>query len=155
MVWLSPLFRALNWLSYLNGSAHRSVERDSFSGKETRGQLNFITQFYCKAAPDVVVRGMLAMLRYDAMTTLPHITAPTLIVAGDRDSTCLPEASRFMHDAIPDSQLVILPSAKHCGLFEHHEQFHEAVAAFVGRHVIKPRVRSQCPQGSSVPTQAT
>lgn len=96
MVWLAPVVRVLNWLSYLNGSAHRSTERDSFSGKETRGQLDFMTRSYCKAPPDVVGRGMLAMFRYDATTALPDITVPTLVVTGDRDSTCLPEASRFM-----------------------------------------------------------
>ena len=36
MVGLAPLFWAMNWLSYLNGSAHRSTERSAFSGKETR-----------------------------------------------------------------------------------------------------------------------
>jgi hypothetical protein len=87
MVWLSPLVRVLNWLSYLNGSAHRSTERDSFSGNETRGQLGFLTRYYCKAAPNVVGRGMLGMLRYDATEALGHIGVPTLVVASTGWST--------------------------------------------------------------------
>lgn len=66
MIWLSPLVRVLNWLSYINGSAHRSTERSSFSGRETRGQLDFLTRYYATSAPDVVAHGMLGMLRFDA-----------------------------------------------------------------------------------------
>ncbi len=35
-----PLVWAMNWLSYFNGSIHRSTHKQSFSGNETRGQLN-------------------------------------------------------------------------------------------------------------------
>jgi len=130
-VWLAPVVRVLNWMSYLNGSAHRSTEKDSFSGNETRGQLAFVTRYYCKAPPDVVARGMLAMLRYDATETLSRINIPTLIVAGENDKTCLPDASRYMATAIPDAELVILPATKHCGFFEAHTQFHETLVDFV------------------------
>lgn len=131
MVWLAPLVRVLNGLSYLNGSAHRSTERSSFSGQETREQLEFITRYYSKAPPDVIGRGMLAMFRYDATDILGGIPVPTLIVTGDQDATCRPEASRFMAESIPGAKLVSLEQAKHCGLFEHHEAFHAAVAAFL------------------------
>ena len=108
MVWSSPLVRLMNWLSYLNGSAHRSTERDSFSGKETRGPLDFITRYYRKAAPDVLARGMLAMFRSDATDVLGLLRVPTLVVAGDQDGTCRPEASRHMAGAIPGATLVTL-----------------------------------------------
>jgi pimeloyl-ACP methyl ester carboxylesterase len=131
MVWLSPLMRVMNWMSYVNGSAHRSTERSSFSGQETRGQLDFLTRYYVKSPPDVIGRGMLGMFRYDATHVLETISVPTLVIAGDRDSTCTPEASRYMADHIPDAELVTLASSKHCGLFEHYEQFHEALVSFL------------------------
>lgn len=131
MVWLSPVVRFLNWMSYLNGSAHRSTERDSFSGKETRGQLGFVTRCYCKAPPDVIAHGMLAMFRYDATSTLERISVPALIVTGDSDRTCTPEASCYMAERIPNASLVALSPAKHCGLFEWHGQFHEALVDFL------------------------
>ena len=134
MVWLSPLVRVLNWLSYVNGSAHRSTSRSTFSGHETRGQLSFMTWYYCAAAPDVVGRGMLAMLRYDATNVLGSIPVPTLIVTGDRDATCIPNASRYMAEHIPHAELAVLRDAKHGGLFEHHEEFHEALVGFLATH---------------------
>lgn len=152
MVWLSPVMRVLNWLSYVNGSAHRSTDRDSFSGKESRGQLDFMTRYYCAAPPDVVGRGMLAMLRYDAASVLQQIPIPTLVVAGDQDATCIPEASRHMAAAIPKAELTILASAKHCGLFEHHESFHEALVGFLSA-AATPRVEKPARPGS-VPLDA-
>ena len=116
MVWLSPVVRVLNWLSYFNGSAHRSTERSSFSGKETRGQLDFITRYYCTSPPDVVARGMLAMFQYDASDILRRINVPTLVVAGDQDKTCMPEASRHMAATIPGDRtrhVDISPALRH------------------------------------------
>jgi pimeloyl-ACP methyl ester carboxylesterase len=40
-IFLSPFVWLMNVLSYLNGSTHRSTDKESFSGNETRGQLNF------------------------------------------------------------------------------------------------------------------
>ncbi len=131
MIGLSPLVRVLNWLSYWNGSAHRSTEKESFSGNETRGQLDFMARYMLMMPPDVIARGMLAMFKYNATDILTRINVPTLIFAGDQDRTCLPEASEFMAGAIPGAKLVFLKPAKHCGLFEHHVEYHEAVDRFL------------------------
>lgn len=132
MIWLSPLVWLMNWLSYINGSAHRSTESSSFSGNETRGQLDFLAKYYTVASPAVVARGFLGMMRtYDATNVLPTIPVPTLVVAGDKDNTCIPEASMHMAATIPNARLVMLSPARHCGLFEHHEAFHQEVANFV------------------------
>jgi pimeloyl-ACP methyl ester carboxylesterase len=131
MIWLSPLARLMNWLSYGNGSAHRSTERSSFSGRESRGQLEFLTRYMLSASPAVVARGFLAMLRYDATGVLPHVPVPTLVVAGDQDTTCKPEASVFIARSIPGARLETLASSRHCGLFEHHQEFHALLNGFV------------------------
>ena len=77
-----------------------------------------------------MARGMLGMLRYDATAVLKDINVPALVVAGDRDSVCKPEASKRMHRDIPDAQLVHLVPAKHMGLIEHHKRFAEIVKGF-------------------------
>ena len=89
-IWLSPLVWAMNWMSYLNGSAHRSTEKESFAGTETRGQLDFATRFMPHASPAVLARGMFGMLAYDASATLKTIDVPVLVVPGDRDATPRP-----------------------------------------------------------------
>ena len=129
-IWLSPVLWLLNVLSYLNGSAHHSTARQSFAGTQTRQQVQFVTRCLLHTSPAVLARGMLGMLRYDATTTLATLEVPVLLVAGDQDTTTVPQASTFMRAAIPGAQLTTLTPAKHQGLLEHHAQFAQAVAAF-------------------------
>ena len=42
---LSPLVWLMNWLSYLNGSAHLTTKHSAFGGTETWEQIDFITKF--------------------------------------------------------------------------------------------------------------
>jgi hypothetical protein len=44
-LWLSPIMWLMNWLSYLNGSAHIQSALTGFSGHETRGQLDFTARY--------------------------------------------------------------------------------------------------------------
>ena len=127
---LSPLVWLMNWLSYWNGSAHLSTKRGSFGGTETWEEIDFAAGFQVHASPAVLARGMLGMMRYDAAEVLPRITVPTLVVAGDRDSTTKPEASEQIRAGIPKARLLTLSPAKHLGLIEHHEQYSDAVREF-------------------------
>ena len=127
---LSPLVWLMQWMSYLNGSAHLSTKRGSFGGTETWSEVEFATGFQPIASPAVLARGMLGMMRYDATQTLAQIMIPTLVVAGDRDSTTKPEASEQIRAGIPRARLVTLSPAKHLGLIEHHEKYAAAVREF-------------------------
>ena len=127
---LWPLAWLMNWMSYLNGSAHRSTHRGSFSGNETRGQLDFVSRFVPHGRPDVLARGMLGMIAYDATTTLARINVPTLVFVGDQDSTTTPEAGEFIARNVPKADLVTLSPARHMGLVEHHDRFDRLVGEF-------------------------
>jgi pimeloyl-ACP methyl ester carboxylesterase len=129
-IWLSPLVWLMNWLSYLNGTAHLSLKLSGFAGTETWDQVEFMARFQPHAPPAVLARGMLGMLRYDATETLRTIDVPTLVVPGDRDATCLPAASARIAKEVAAAQLVPLAPAKHMGLIEHYEQFGALVRDF-------------------------
>lgn len=130
---LWPLVWLMNWMSYINGSAHRSTHKQSFAGHETRGQLDFATRFILHARPDVLARGMLGMLAYDATPALAAIGVPTAVIAGDLDTTTTPEASEHMARTIPGARLVTLSPARHLGLIERHEAFERALAESVAQ----------------------
>jgi pimeloyl-ACP methyl ester carboxylesterase len=130
---LWPLAWLMNWMSYFNGSAQRSTHKSSFSGNETRGQLAFAAKFMPQGRPDVLARGMLGMIAYDATDVLAQINVPTLVVVGDLDTTTLPEAGAFIAKHIARAELVTLTPAKHMGLIEHHERFDSLVADFAGK----------------------
>jgi len=127
---LSPLVRILNWLAYANGTIHLINKSSSFAGRETWRQVDFSARFQPRACPAVLARGMLGMFHYTATGVLGRIATPTLIVAGDRDTTTKPSASHAMHESIHGSQLLELAPAKHLGLIEHHADFAAALARF-------------------------
>lgn len=137
---LSPLFWLMSWLSYRNGSAHLSNERSSFGGTETWEQIEFATDFQPQASPAVLALGMLSMMRYDATAVLPRINIPTLVVAGNQDSTTKPEASAQIRSGVPHARLMTLAPAKHLGLIEHHTKYADAVREFV--HAAQVQVKA-------------
>jgi pimeloyl-ACP methyl ester carboxylesterase len=127
---LSPLVWLMNWLSYLNGSAHLSTKQSSFAGRESWEQIDFFTSFQPQASPAVMARGMLGMIRYNATQALARITVPTLVIAGDRDGVTKPEASERIRSGIPQARLITLSPAKHLGLIEHHIRYADVVREF-------------------------
>ena len=48
---LSPVLWISSWLNYLNGATLLTTEISGFTGKETRGQLNFSCLIGLKASP--------------------------------------------------------------------------------------------------------
>jgi 3-oxoadipate enol-lactonase len=66
---------------------------------------------------------------------LSSIRCPTLIVVGEEDTLTPPQISRDMHNAIPGSELVVVPAAGHLTSLERPEAFNQAVAAFLRHRV--------------------
>lgn len=130
-VWLSPLVWLMNWLSYMNGSAHRSARRQSFAGTQSREQIDYVARFYATLSPAVLARGMLGMLEYDDTRILGAIRVPTLVVAGDRDPQTVPAAQELIAETMPHGRLVTLSPGSHQGHLERHREFTEAVTAFM------------------------
>ncbi|WP_052640296.1 alpha/beta fold hydrolase [Zavarzinella formosa] len=135
MIGLSPMVWIMNVLSYLNGSMHRSTYKDSFSKAGTWGQVEFVSRYVFQVWPATYARGMLGMLRYDATEALSQIKIPVLVVSGDKDKVCKPEASRMLKDGISSGELVTLSPAGHFGLLSSHEEFGRAIESFLERHL--------------------
>jgi pimeloyl-ACP methyl ester carboxylesterase len=129
-VHLAPLVRVLAWLCYLDGSAHRMIEAGLFSGNESWEQLDFLARYYLRTWPVAAAQYTLAMFRFDTTATLGSIRVPTLIVVGDHDGNCAPEAQEFMAREIPGARLLTLRPARHAGLIEHYRTFDRALADF-------------------------
>jgi pimeloyl-ACP methyl ester carboxylesterase len=130
---LWPLVWAMNWKSYLDGSAHKTTSWTTLSGQETRGQLDFAARFTAKQHPGVLAKGVLAMLRWDETATLPTITVPTFIITSDHDKLTLPRASEEMAQLIPHAELLMVKLAGHPGFLERSAEYDEATAAFAAR----------------------
>jgi pimeloyl-ACP methyl ester carboxylesterase len=76
----------------------------------------------------------IAAQRHSARDILATITAPTLIIAGGKDSFAPPKLGQKMQRLIPDSELLVVPKAGHTGLLGHNEVIEEEVEHFLERH---------------------
>lgn len=128
---LSPILWLLTWLSYFNGSLHISVELSGYTGKETRGQLEFSTFLSALGKPAVLARGTLAMFNFDETATLSAINVPVLLVVGASDIATRPAASIRMKAELPQSEFVALQPAGHMSLMEQNQKFAEVVSSFI------------------------
>jgi pimeloyl-ACP methyl ester carboxylesterase len=131
----------MNWLGYLNGTLHIANQQSGFAGGESWSQVDFVTRYTLVTSPAVLARGMLGMLGYDGRPALPAITIPTLIIPGDQDPLCPPEASAYIHQHVRSSQLVPLAPARHMGLLEHNQEFAGLVDTFATSAFQLPRPR--------------
>ncbi|WP_245927787.1 alpha/beta fold hydrolase [Aphanothece hegewaldii] len=127
---LSPLLWLMSWLSYLNGSTLLTTELSGFTGRETRGQLNFSCLIGLKASPGILARGVLAMFKFDETATLKEISVPTLVVVGKSDLATRPFASQHISTEIPQAELSVLSPGGHMALMERNQQFSEIIRAF-------------------------
>ncbi len=127
---LSPLLWLTSWLSYLNGFTLLTTEISGFTGKETRGQLNFSTLIGLKASPGILARGVLAMLKFDETETLPKVSVPTLVVVGKSDIATRSFASKRISEEVPQAELALLSPGGHMVLMERNQQFAEVIRSF-------------------------
>jgi pimeloyl-ACP methyl ester carboxylesterase len=64
---------------------------------------------------------------------LHRVTAPSLVLTGENDGGCNPPLNRLIDEALPHSELVILPDLKHSILLEAGDQVAEEVLRFITR----------------------
>jgi len=69
--------------------------------------------------------------RTDSRDTLPTITVPTLVIAGDVDVITPPADARALTAAIPGARLVVIPKAGHLSPLENPRAFNAAVRTFL------------------------
>ena len=129
---LAPLAWLSNWQSYYNGSMQLTSRLTSFSGKQTREQLDRGARLAAHAWPAVVARGYIAMVNFEGESVLPRISVPVLVVAGEHDRLTLPSAGDHMSECIARSKLVLVDSG-HLGYWEQASQVRSAVDQFAGQ----------------------
>jgi 3-oxoadipate enol-lactonase len=75
-----------------------------------------------------------AILGLNYLDRLSKINLSTLIIVGEDDPGTPVEASKAMHELIPNSKLVVLPSAAHLSNIEQAEAFNANLLSFLQAH---------------------
>jgi 3-oxoadipate enol-lactonase len=73
--------------------------------------------------------------RPDSMALLSTIDVPTLIIAGDEDTTIPASEARVMHEAIAGSRFEVLPAAGHLSNVERPAAFNHVTGEFLAQAV--------------------
>src|SRR4029077_7444168 len=68
-----------------------------------------------------------------ALRRLHEITAPTLVIVGDKDVPTVLEAAELLADSIPNARKAVMKDAAHLPNLEHPEEFNRLLLDFLGR----------------------
>ncbi|TML43336.1 MAG: alpha/beta fold hydrolase [Actinobacteria bacterium] len=68
---------------------------------------------------------------FDYRRRLKDVDKPTLVIVGEYDRTTTPRAAGVLHEGIPNSELVVIPSAGHMTFVEQTEVYLAAVRRFL------------------------
>lgn len=89
-----------------------------------------VLAFPYKQRTEDVQRFLDAFIHHDTTERLAEITAPTLVLAGGRDSTTRPELCRAVADRIPGARFEVLEEEAHQPFQEVPDEWNARVDAF-------------------------
>jgi len=119
-------------------TAIANVQIGGLMGKTTREKrpdvYDAVHRAMAQAPVDGIVGALEAMLaRPDSSPTLPTISVPTLVVAGEEDAVTPTKEAKALHEAIAGSRLEILAQAGHLSSVERPAAFNTVVSEFLAR----------------------
>lgn len=88
----------------------------------------------------VALQSLQSLAKADMRHLLPEIDCPAVIINGDRDLVCLPDASAFLERQIPDSRRVVMQGCGHAPFLTRSTEF-DACLADLGRRVCGSTIR--------------
>jgi len=94
----------------------------------------FVRDMMLATSTDGVVGALAAMRdRSDSTPYLADISVPTLVIHGAEDQLIPTTEAQAMHEAIPQSELVLVPAAGHLPNLEQPDVFNDAVHEFLAQ----------------------
>jgi pimeloyl-ACP methyl ester carboxylesterase len=75
---------------------------------------------------------MAALGMFNSLKRLGEITAPTLVVTGEEDTTVPPARQRVLVDGIPGARQVLIANGGHAVPIDQAERFNAELLAFLG-----------------------
>jgi pimeloyl-ACP methyl ester carboxylesterase len=84
-----------------------------------------------RAGPLTILRAAQQLFEEDVRAEIGSVSAPTLLVWGDRDALVPPSLAPAVHAALEQSDLLIVPGAGHVPQYDRPAQFNAATLAFL------------------------
>ncbi len=103
---------------------------DLFAGDPPAEFVPLLEEIAAAVRPESLRTQLSIMAEADQRDLLPLITVPTLLIWGELDARSPLNVAHQFEQAIPDSELVVIPDAGHVSNLEQVERFNEIVRAF-------------------------
>lgn len=134
---LQPLVWLMAWQSYLSGTAHMT-NRIGFGKYVTRSQLEHVTLLSTRNPPGNIMRGNLAMFRWDATGAVSKVASPMLVVGGEVDIVTLPDAGTTIAATAPRARYLRIEGVNHLGFLERADSYNSEIASFARNALVEP-----------------
>lgn len=86
---------------------------------------------YGKPAAAALRAGLRLLMEADYRTVLPDISAPALVIHGERDQLVPVGAARYLAEHLPQARLEIIPRAGHAPFLTHSPLFLDKLKGFI------------------------
>lgn len=86
---------------------------------------------FCRVEPRAARRFAATTFFSDNRADLAHVRAPVLVVQSEVDALAPPAIGRYVHESLPDSRMVVVPSTGHCPHLTHPEAVVSAIRDFI------------------------
>lgn len=90
-----------------------------------------ITEKYRNTSPKLIHGDLSACNEFDVMERVGRISLPTWILVGEDDRLTPVKYSKFLHDAIPGSKLLVMPAVGHLAMLEKPGEFNKLLGKFL------------------------
>lgn len=108
---------------------------ENYPRRRIEEDIALILQPDAKQYSYAVARSLQDAARQDMREELKNIKCPTLIIWGEKDTIVPTKYAKEWHEAIPASELIIVPDAGHIPMLEAPEIFNKAVEEFIGKNL--------------------
>lgn len=85
-------------------------------------------------APEGAKAGLMELMDIDLRDALDKVKVPALLVHGENDHLCLPDASRYMDNKLEKSELFYIEGAGHVPFLSHENAFNKRLEDFIRRN---------------------
>ena len=131
----------VEWRDYIeehgiDGWSERMMGRRFYPGRLSRNAEKWFAETQASSAPQSVLGHGEMLLGVDLLPQLPSITTPVHLIASD-GSPFLPLSTTLeIRDAIPGSEMDVIPNSRHGVVFSHAEQCAQSLRAFLERNLV-------------------
>ena len=108
-----------------------SISQFSFSSAAPVALREQFVRVTRRCPPPVIFNDFKACDHFDIRNRLPEIKLPTLVLCGEEDQLTPVKYSRYLHENIAASRLVLIPNSGHMVMVEQPDLFNQSITFFL------------------------